>query len=334
MKKHHRSRRNLFALLMTAATAIAVLLAACGHTVPGCILFAAAFFAFGIPSIIYNERLRRASAEKLAPEEKPAVKNTLVFIAPLSAGLTKTMLYYDPDTKVCVIKYSHSGHEKIIPVAEAVEMLAEGKYHTVLEILGEKTGFDVDPFLARAASLREVHYKECLRLPAEGEIRQRRCELGLLTEIYTNGAWVPDAERSRIAEGMHDHFTAYRIQMANLADQPKPPRNDRARYDKALDRYYWTVPLQKSGPCFLTMVFGGDKKFLHYSFDVETANDSHYILTPDDEAQLRLLLTGPHPTYRQHNKSPNRLMTDFLKEHSHSELESIVKKVCSEQFHY
>lgn len=342
MNKNKRARRNLFALLMAASTAVAVLLAACGLVVPGCILFAAAFFAFGIPCIIYNEKLRRPAAEKEpilpeehpVPEEKPAAKNTLLFIAPLSAGLGKSMLYYDPDAKVCVIKYPQSGHEKRISVTEAADMLVEGKYHTVLEILGEKTDLDVDPFLARAASLREVHYKECLRLPAEGEIRQRSDPMGMLTEVYTNGTWVPDAHRSHIADGMHDHFTAYRLQMENLAAQPKPPRNDRARYDKALDRYYWTVPLQKSGPCFLTMVFGGDKKLLHYSFDVETANDSHYILTPDDEARLRLLLTGPKPTYKQHNKSPNRLMTDFLKDHSPSELESMVKKVCSEQFHY
>lgn len=341
MNKNKRARRNLFALLMAAATAIAVLLAACGLAVPGCILFAAAFFAFGIPSIIYNEKLRRPAAEKsVAPEEqpvpepKPAAKNTLLLIVPLSAGLSKSMLYYDPAGKQCIIRYPHSGHEKIISVAEAAGMLAEEGARFALETLGKKTGYDVDLALARAACVSDARHKEVRRLPAEGEIRQRSDPMGRLTEVYTGGTWVPDAERSVIAEGMHDHFTAYRLQMENLSRQPKPRRFDRSRYDKSLNRYYWTVPLQQSGPCFLTMVFGGDKKLLHYSFDVETANDSHYILPPDNAAQLRLLLTGPKPTYWQNSRALNRLMTDFLKDHSVSELESKVKKVCSKQFHY
>lgn len=341
MKKHWRTRRNLFALLMTAATAVAVLLAVCGHTVPGCILFAAAFFAFGIPFIVYNEKLRRPENEtKPVPPEKhpvseakPAAKNTLLLIVPLSAGLDKSMLYYDPAGKQCIIRYPHSGHEKIISVAEAAGMLSKDGALFGLESLGEKTGFDVDLPLARAACISDARHKEVRRLPAEGEIRQRSDPMGILTEIYTNGVWVPDPERSHIADGMGDHFTAYRIQMVNLSGQPKPRRFDRSRYDKSLNRYYWTVPLQQSGTCFLTMVFSGDKKFLHYSFEVETADGSHYILPPDDAAQLRLMLTGPKPTYWQNSRSLNRLMTNYLKDHSDAQLESLVRQVCSEQFH-
>ena len=324
LKTEESSLRIKLFILSAVCAAMGVLLLVAGMTVPGCLLVGAALFVF----LAALTSVREKPAPE--PEQKPAPQ----YVCPLGWGLQKADLYYEPSAEQYIVRYAHEGRTKLISQDEAHALLVEKEtYHSIVK-LGEMAGFDPSLLLARSAARRDVRYNEVNRLPAEGELRQRQDIMGRLVEVYTNGVWVPDADKSEIAEGMHDHFTAFRIQQQDQSAQPTQQRNDRARYDKTLDRYYWTIPLEDSRTYFLTMVFDGEKKFLHHSFDVETARDGHYILDLDGEAQLRVLLTGGKFTCAQYNKSPQRLMIDFLKENSGSALEAMVRKVCAEQQHY
>lgn len=343
MIQKYRALRRIFGLLLAAAVAVSLALAVSGLNTAGCAVFAGAFFAFGLPFLYYHEKLRRAPAEPPKPPVQPPMPNLdgesdqdgpMIFIAPLSAGLSKSMLYYVPIADRCVIRSPHSGHKATITVGEASEMLCENGNFYGVPRLGKAADIDFTAMVNKHACLRRVAYMESQRLPAEGEVRERQDTLGQLTEVYANGVWVPDAERSVIVDGMHDHFTAYRIQQAKLADEPKPPRPDRAWYDKTINKYRWSVPLEDSRTYFLTMFFDGGKKFLHYSPDVEKADDSHCEFTLSGEEQIRPLLAGPDADLSQHTKLLHELMSGFLKHSSGSKLETMVSKICTQQFHY
>lgn len=331
MIDEYRKKRRKFGLLLLAAVAAGLILTSCGLTVAGCAVFGGAMFAFGAPFIYYNELVRRAPEEPPKPA-KPG--GQLIFIAPLSAGLGKSSLYFDPAGYQCVIKYAGSEHTKTVSPIRAGEMLCEnGNYFGALK-LGKAANINFGSTVNEYARANRVVRMETGRLPAEGEERSRLTQFGQLTEVYRNGAWVPVPERCKIHEGMDDHFTAFRIQQAQLADVPKPARPDRAWYDRSMDKYRWTVPLEDSRTYFLSMFFGGDKKFLHYSLDVELASDSHYEFTLGGEDNIRPILAGPDAGVTAHTKLLHELMADFLKVNRGSLLVEIVEKNCTAQFHY
>lgn len=339
MIDQYRAKRKLFGLLLTAAISVSIVLLIAGATVAGCIVIGAAFFAFGIPFAVFcirGIRAMKSPAPQPAPpaEEKPAVQPRFIFISPLSAGMTRTKLLYCPSEQGCRICYESTGTTKPVSLSDAAGMLLEKHNFYGLTRLGEVSGTDFSRLLYPAARSYRVGRMELMRPPADGETRVIENALGRLSEYCRNGEWIPDADKCVVADGMHDHFTAYRLKHLQESEVPKPPKPYRTRFDVSLNRCYWSVPLDESRLCFLTMVFGGDKKFMHYSLDVEAADDSHYVFGLDGEDCLRPQLVNPENIPASHQRLLSELMTDYLKTHPHTSLENMVEEVCTEKFHY
>lgn len=80
---------------------------------------------------------------------------------------------------------------------------------------------------------------------------------------------------------------------------------------------------------FLTLYLSEFGEFTgKYSFDVEAADDSHYIFTTKEEAYIRAAIGA------EDSETLADAMVRYLKTHTGSQLEAAVEFRCIEQHHY
>lgn len=102
------------------------------------------------------------------------------------------------------------------------------------------------------------------------------------------------------------------------------------RFDQSLNRYREIVQLEPTRFYFLSIFTTPEGKFINYSFDVEAASDSHYILSVGSEKMLRQrmgVLGSERMTLAE-------AMIAYLRTHKGHELEHLASRACVEEFHY
>jgi len=102
------------------------------------------------------------------------------------------------------------------------------------------------------------------------------------------------------------------------------------RFDRSLNKYREIVQLEPSRFYFLSIFTTPEGEFIDYSFDVEAASDSHYILSAGSEKMLRQRMG----VFGSERMTLAEAMIAYLRTHKGYELEHLASRVCVEEFHY
>ena len=100
-------------------------------------------------------------------------------------------------------------------------------------------------------------------------------------------------------------------------------------HDVSLKKIQRRYQLEPTRLYFLTLFLREDGTFSgKYSFDVEAADDSHYVFTTKQEAYIRAAIGA------EDNETLAEAMVRYLKTHTGGQLEAAVEFRCIEQHHF